>query len=328
MASPPQGQQGQHAAEPQFAEAIGEWRRDRVVGRGAHGTVYLGIVAGTGAHIAVKQISIVDISESDLRAVAAEINLVRRAEHPYIVRYLGAEVSSSDPGFFDIFLEFVEGGSLRSHIRTHGPLAADKIAVFTRQMLLGLHYLHSSGISHRDIKGANVLVDAELECVKLADFSDAKHVSSNSLISGIKGTPHWMAPEVIRGDLSAHGWVRADIWSVGCTVLEMATAQTPWRDLPNPIAAMYHIANTKVSPPLPEDMDPLLQAFICAACQVVPKRRPSALELLSHPFILQHCPPLDQAEIIVPPPDLCATPNLNLEPLGDVYRSISNGSTH
>eukprot|EP00968_Pinguiococcus_pyrenoidosus_P014572 scaffold1313_cov250-Pinguiococcus_pyrenoidosus.AAC.8 len=95
----------------------------------------------------------------------------------------------------------------------------------------------------------------------------------------------------------------------------MVTGDTPWKELRDPFPAMYRIAHTKTPPPVPEDMDAMLKAFIRVACQVNPRKRPSALELLSHPFLVRYCGPLDKSEIIVPPPDLCATPNLRSGPI-------------
>lgn len=70
-----------------------------------------------------------------------------------------------------------------------------------------------------------------------------------SVLSGIKGTPHWMAPEVIRGQQEPTGWFKADVWSVGCTVVEMLTGKMPWPDVPNAMAVMFQIAQGQ-SPPL------------------------------------------------------------------------------
>jgi serine/threonine protein kinase len=79
------------------------------------------------------------------------------------------------------------------------------------------------------------------------------------VVSGLKGTPHWMAPEVIKGQQGENGWPMADVWSVGCTVVEMLTAQMPWSVYPNPMAAMYHIANGE-KPPLTKEVEEALDA--------------------------------------------------------------------
>lgn len=121
-------------------------------------------------------------------------------------------------------------------------------------VLHGLAYLHARAILHRDIKGANVLVDAGGVC-KLADFGASKLVelsggsvgggdsvaSPGALNYSLKGTPYWMAPEVIKQ--VGHG-KPADLWSVGCTAVEMLTARPPWSHFNNQIAALFHIAQS------------------------------------------------------------------------------------
>lgn len=84
--------------------------------------------------------------------------------------------------------------------------------------------------------------------MKLADFGTSKRTTQESVVSGIKGTPHWMAPEVIRAEPSLD-WLLADVWSVGCTVVEMLTGSRPWPEMSNVIAAMFHISKGQ-SPPL------------------------------------------------------------------------------
>lgn len=121
------------------------------------------------------------------------------------------------------------------------------------QVLLGLQYLHDQGVIHRDIKGANILTTKD-GTVKLADFG----VSTSTLAGGqdkeaqVVGTPYWMAPEIIQlsGASSA-----SDIWSVGCTVIELLQGKPPYHNLAA-MPALFAIVNDD-HPPLPEGISPV-----------------------------------------------------------------------
>jgi serine/threonine protein kinase len=141
-------------------------------------------------------------------------------------------------------------------------------------------------IVHYDIKGANVLVDRSGVC-KLSDFGAARRLEDiTTAASGpasLRGTPYWMAPEVVRQ--SASVGAPADIWSLACTVIEMATGQPPWADVETPIAVLYHIATTKAPPALPPWLSPDALDFLGRCFTSRPEARPTAAELLQHPFL-------------------------------------------
>ncbi|XVF28909.1 hypothetical protein REPUB_Repub15cG0073300 [Reevesia pubescens] len=156
--------------------------------------------------------------------------------------------------------------------------------MYTKQLLLGLEYLHQNRIVHRDIKGANILVDNK-GCIKLADFGASKKVVELATINGaksMKGTPYWMAPEVI---LQTGHSFSADIWSVGCTVIEMATGKPPWSQQYQEVAALFHIGTTKSHPPIPVHLSFEAKDFLLKCLQKEPGLRHSASDLLQHPFV-------------------------------------------
>ncbi|OEL22826.1 Mitogen-activated protein kinase kinase kinase YODA [Dichanthelium oligosanthes] len=145
------------------------------------------------------------------------------------------------------------------------------------------YYGSETFCSCRDIKGANLLVDIN-GVVKLADFGMAKHLSTAAPNLSLKGTPYWMAPEVVRAtlDKSAGYDLAVDIWSLGCTIIEMFTGKPPWSGLEGP-AAMFKVLRT--DPPIPDNLSPEGKDFLKCCFKRIPAERPTASKLLEHPFI-------------------------------------------
>lgn len=181
---------------------IVRWQSGGIIGEGGFGKVYLGMNADTGELMAVKQVPLGSESNQQIEALRREISLIQDLHHPNIVRYFGSEAKD---GFLNIFLEYQPGGSIASLLTKFQHLSEKIIRSFTKQILQGLDYLHSNGIAHRDIKGANLLVDLA-GCVKLADFGTASKQLADlrNYSEGYKtvtGSPYWMAPEVIQGSV-------------------------------------------------------------------------------------------------------------------------------
>ncbi|XP_042047960.1 mitogen-activated protein kinase kinase kinase NPK1-like [Salvia splendens] len=262
------------------------WRKGELIGCGAFGRVHMGMNLDSGELLAVKEVSIAANSASKktqeyIGELEKEVNLLKNLSHPNIVRYLG---TAREDGSLNILLEFVPGGSISSLLGKFGSFPESVIRMYTKQLLLGLEYLHNNKIMHRDIKGANILVDNK-GCIKLADFGASKKVEALATITGaksMKGTPYWMAPEVIVQ--SGHSY-SADIWSVGCTVIEMATGKAPWSQQYQEVAALFHVGTTKSHPPIPDHLSPEANDFLLKCLQKEPELRATASELLKHPFV-------------------------------------------
>ncbi|KAF3857065.1 hypothetical protein F7725_008924 [Dissostichus mawsoni] len=195
--------------------------------RWAFGRVFLCYDADTGRELAVKQ------------------NLC----HERIVQYYGC-LRDTMERTLSIFMEYMPGGSIKDQLKSYGALTENVTRRYTRQILEGVSYLHSNMIVHRDIKGANILRDS-VGNVKLGDFGASRRLQTICLsgtgIMSVTGTPYWMSPEVISGE----GYGRkADIWSVGCTVVEMLTQRPPWAEF-EAMAAIFKIATQPTNPILP-----------------------------------------------------------------------------
>ncbi|KAH7388429.1 hypothetical protein KP509_16G075000 [Ceratopteris richardii] len=275
------------------------WTKGKILGQGSFGTVYEGLNLDNGSFFAVK----VSHEENVSPEIPQEVEVLSKLDHPNIVRYLG---SSIEERRLCIFLELVSKGSLGSNLRNYRCFGDHMIRNYTKQILLGLNYLHQKRTIHRDIKCANILVDVSGQ-VKLADFGIAKQVGE-SLVSSVKGTPLYMAPEVLsNGDCYSFP---ADIWSLGCTVLEMADGKPPWSDLEG-YGFLFKVKQG-VLPPLPDSLSSEGKDFIQCCLRMQPKDRPTAAELLRHPFVLNAVTPQSLFTRSAPPSpflptNLCAT---------------------
>ncbi|CAN1240547.1 Mitogen-activated protein kinase kinase kinase 1 [Linum grandiflorum] len=228
-----------------------------------------------GFFFAIKEVSLVE-QGSQAKQNVQEIALLSQFEHENIVQYYGTDKDESN---LYIFLELVTKGSLLSlYQRYH--LRDSQVSPYTRQILHGLKYLHDRNVVHRDIKCANILVDAN-GSVKLADFGLAKATKLND-VKSMKGTASWMAPEVVNRKNQGYG-LPADIWSLGCTVLEMLTHRIPYSDL-EPMQALFRIGRG-VPPTVPDSLSEDARDFILQCLQVNPDGRPTAARLLDHPFV-------------------------------------------
>ncbi|NXQ22440.1 M3K19 kinase, partial [Peucedramus taeniatus] len=264
------------------------WTRGEVLGKGAYGTVYCGLTS-QGQLIAVKQV-VLDTSdqlttEKEYQKFHEEVDLLKTLKHVNIVTYLG---TCLEDNILSIFMEFVPGGSISSILNRFGPLPEVVLCKYTKQILQGVAYLHDNRVVHRDIKGNNVML-MPTGVIKLIDFGCARRLAWASLggtrgelLRSVHGTPYWMAPEVI----SDSGYGRkSDIWSVGCTVFEMATGKPPLASMDR-VAAMFYIgAHRGLMPALPDRFSSAAVEFVHACLTRDQHERPSALQLLDHPFV-------------------------------------------
>ncbi|XP_005992559.1 serine/threonine-protein kinase 10 [Latimeria chalumnae] len=258
-------------------EIIGE------LGDGAFGKVYKAKNKETGVLAAAK---VIDTKcEEELEDYIVEIDILGSCDHQYIVKLL-------DAFYFEnklwIMIEFCPGGAVDAiMLELDRGLTEPQIQVICRQMLEAITYLHSKKIIHRDLKAGNVLLTQDGD-VKLADFGvSAKNTKTFQKRDSFIGTPYWMAPEVVMCETmkdTPYDY-KADIWSLGITLIEMAQIEPPHHEL-NPMRVLLKIA--KSDPPaldVPSKWSQEFKDFLKKALDKNPETRPTAEQLLEHPFV-------------------------------------------
>ncbi|XP_072248159.1 mitogen-activated protein kinase kinase kinase kinase 5-like [Leuresthes tenuis] len=256
------------------------------VGGGTYGEVYKARNKQNGELAAIKVIKMEP--EDDFSIIQQEIIIVKSCKHPNIVAYYGSYIRANK---LWICMEFCGGGSLQDIYHVTGPLSESQIAYICREMLQGLDYLHAQKKIHRDIKGANILLNDQGE-VKLADFGISAQITATlARRMSFIGTPYWMAPEVAAVEIKGGYNELCDIWSVGITAIELAELQPPMFDV-HPLRVLFLMSKSGYQPPKLKDKSKWTSTFynfVKAMLVRNPKKRPSASKMLSHMFLTQQC---------------------------------------
>jgi len=251
------------------------------IGKGSFGVVYKSRIRQTGQLVALKQISTYGKTKQELQALRQEIELLRELEHPYIIKFYE---SFEESGNIVIVTEMAQS-DLFDIVTMDGKLSISTLQLVAYQVLTALQFMHSLHVAHRDIKAQNILV-ANGTC-KLADFGFAKQsVRGNDMFASVKGTPLYLAPEVLSG--KPYDGCMADIWSLGIMLFELACGSAPFRttdlgalikQLQDPALQIPYTSYRVFSD------HPHLRALLESMLQRDPASRLDAGRLLHHPFI-------------------------------------------
>uniref|UniRef100_A0AAZ3NR49 non-specific serine/threonine protein kinase n=1 Tax=Oncorhynchus tshawytscha TaxID=74940 RepID=A0AAZ3NR49_ONCTS len=237
-----------------------QWEIIGELGDGAFGKVYKAKNKETGALAAAKVIE--TKTEEELEDYMVEIDILAKCDHRYIVKLLDAFYHDAK---LWIMIEFCPGGAVdATMLELDRGLMEPQIQVICRQTLEALVYLHSIKIIHRDLKAGNILLTLDGD-IKLADFGvSAKNTKTLQRRDSFIGTPYWMAPEVVMCETmkDAPYDYKADIWSLGITLIELAQIEPPHHEL-NPMRVLLKIA--KSEPPTLEQPNKPLRELVAEA---------------------------------------------------------------
>lgn len=280
----------------------------RVIGQGSYGKVYLATEQITGQMLAVKQVSIGSCSAEALQSLDAETRLLCNLQHPNLVRVYDVEVDR-EAGSLSLVMEYVPGGSLSALTKQLGGIPELLCRRYVRQLVDALVYMHLHRVAHLDLKCSNVMLSGD-GSLKLVDFGSATRLCRAELGDdfaaldapaaqgsareppqdsparvriGMKGSPYWIAPECVR--YPVYDVFKADIWSLGCLVIEMLNSYPPFFQFKQIPVLLYHVATLKEPPPLPSVISGVAADFLRRCLCVDPKARATIFELAAHPWI-------------------------------------------
>ncbi|KAI4368905.1 hypothetical protein MLD38_017409 [Melastoma candidum] len=264
------------------------WIRGKCIGRGAFGAVHLAFDRRSGDVFAVKSVDASACLPSQRESLEDEITILRSLPpSPFVVRYLGDDFSRDvDSGLSrNLHLEYLPGGTVAdlASYRSGKFSEVDERVLRSRVRCVvdALRHLHGNGIVHCDVKGRNVLVGSEDEVAKLVDFGSAVRAEDLRKSRVVpRGSPLWMAPEVVRGETLGP---KSDVWSLGCTVIEMVTGKPAWED--EGIHTLTQIGYSNKLPEFPIQLSDQGHDFLEKCLRRDYADRWSCEQLLTHPFL-------------------------------------------
>jgi serine/threonine protein kinase len=259
------------------------WIKGDKIGQGVYATVYKAIDTETSSIFAVKSISLKSKYQDRSKIISSiqkEVEILKTLDHNNIIKFYQTDIDIENHEIF-IICEYAANRDLLSLIKEFHPLSIKTIQKFTKEVTRALEYIHMKGIIHRDLKCENILIDTESN-VKLSDFGLSCLKENRK--KNFAGSPYWTAPEVFAGkELTS----AVDIWSLGCTVVEMITGTPPWSSLAKNVKELVKAISKPDAFPVIPKTGPVLLDFLKKCFESDAKCRPSASELLNHEFLQQ-----------------------------------------
>lgn len=262
-------------------EPSAEWELLNSIGEGSYGAVWKCVSKKNASQFAACKIIPV---ENDFDELQQETKILKNCSNDFVVQFIHSySVETDGKPYLWIVMELCDGGSVSDLLHVcKVKLTEPTIRILVGSVLCGLSYLHLNKMIHRDIKAGNILLNS-LGQAKLADFGVSVQLQKTvDKRKTVIGTPFWMAPEVIQ---ESEYDCKADIWSLGITLIEMAEGEPPHHEI-HPMRAIFMIPSRP--PPVlakPAEWSPDMSAFLTLCLQKSAEMRPSTSKLMEHPLV-------------------------------------------
>lgn len=255
------------------------YKYGRLLGKGAFGKVNLSLHVLTGRLVAIKSINKTRLtSERQKSKIAQETNIMKSLSHSnYIVKIFETYETQKH---ICIVMEYICAGDLLSYIRKRSKLSETIAKYIFKQIVLGLQYIHSKGIVHRDIKLDNILIDLDNN-IKICDFGVSKKIRKGESMTEQCGTPAYIAPEILKN--KGYEGFGVDIWSAGVVLYAMLSGIVPFKGKNlQELQELIMQGNFKPVSEVSKEANHLIKCLL----EVDPKKRISVNNILQHPWLI------------------------------------------
>ncbi|OHT14681.1 TKL family protein kinase [Tritrichomonas foetus] len=247
------------------------------IGRGVTAHVYIAKDNRPGTDladvdVAIKQFDFNKLNGARFQSFQREVAVLASIQHPALIKLVGA----TDTPPFCIITQWMPNGSLFHDLHRFHRLDATMKTIAAFDIARGMQFMHSRQIAHRDLKSLNVLLDRDLHA-KVCDFGFSRHTDENMPMTSNIGTPHWMAPELLRHNRQYNA--KVDVYAYGVVLWEIVTGKTPYSGM-DAHTIIKNVLTQGMRPEIPEDVAPEFAALMTRCWEEDPYTRPTFDEIV------------------------------------------------